>query len=720
MGILKTTLVTFILSGAVVMAENLDSFQKTAVKDLYNKGILKNVVLEKDFDKKENFSRYEVATILYNTLKLEENNFENISEKEILILKSLVSELALELGRLGADNNDLMKEIEKLEKRSDKKFMSEISRLEDKLDRIRLTSDFTVIKDFRSGEDDAEGRDTFKDIEFEGRATALVNFNDFASGRVRYDFENEKIDEGELNLTNDKFDIKLFTSDIEESEKIDGRSYIKLPAFRSTLGIINGDSIESKDGMILKSKKGSGDFQTVFSTTETLDILGVEYVSKLGYFSKNEGQHSNYYISYVDIEDDNDDYGQKNRLLTIGGDFSFQMNKNSTQLFEMEYSKMRGRKNQDSGGISYKFPITKDEANYFYSKTDVLSEKYGKIIFSTGGINTGKYYDLSKSGNEAKNPFRETDIIKMEQNKFGWMFNLDHNFGKWKNNLQYVNYGSNDSKNISGELFSLDFVYEISSKLEMGFEYELEKPEIMLDEYNDKNNTNLTELKSLKGDQVLSYKIKTNNLIKNDSDSEFKLSLIDKKDIEKNGWNFYGAYSQLLEDEKAVNMQAIYEESYDYDSQNTDDYSKYNSIKFGINFERDFWKREESSVETKFVLGGRFDQKEYDENDSKNEKNYKTFGYFETDYDEFTFKYGLNYLVEYENISGSYKKIEKEDEDITYGISAEYKYNKDFSVILSYGPVRYFNANKSIYFEDENDIYSNKQEQASLRIEGKF
>lgn len=720
MRILKTTLVTFILSGAVVAAESLDSFQKTAVKELYNKGILKNVVSEENFGDKENFNRYEVATILYNTLKIENNNLENVSEKEILILKSLVSELAFELGRLGADNNDLMKEIEKLEERTNSKFMKEIERLENKVDRIRLTSDFSAIKEFRSGEEDSEGEDRYKDMSYEGTATALVKFSDFADGRARYDFDNEKLDEGEINFTNDKFDIKVFSSDIEESEKIEGRSYIKLPAFRSTFGIINGESIESNDGMILNAKKSSGSLQAVYSTTDTLDIAGFEYVSKLGYFSKNEGQNSNYYISYVDIDDSEDEYGQKNRIFAIGGDFSFKMNENATQTFEMEYSKMRGRKGQASNE-DYSFPIIKDEANYFYSKTDVLSDKYGKIIFSTGGINTGEYYDLSKAGNDQKSPFKETDLIKMEQNKFGWMFNFDQKTRRWENNFQYVTYGSNSSEDLSMELFSAEFMYLISDKINMGFEFEQEKEELLLEDYNDENGTSLTSLNDIKGDQSISYKLKLNNLIKKDSDNEIKVSLIDKKDINENGWSIYADHTQLLGDFKAVKVVGIYEENYDYDSQNKIDYDKYDSVKFGLNYERDFWQREESKVETKLVLGGRFDQKEYETQVSDNEKNYKAFGFFETEYENMTFRYGLNYIAEYENVDGSYKKIETEDEeDFTYGVSAEYMYSKDFKVILSYGPVDYFEDNKDYFFEDSGSSYSESQDQASLRIQGKF
>jgi hypothetical protein len=711
------------LSGAVVAAENLDSFQKKAVKELYNKGILKNVVSEENFGNKENFNRYEVATILYNTLKIENNNFKNVSEKEILILKSLVSELAFELGRLGADNNDLMKEIEKMEERTNSKFLKEIERLENKVDRIRLTSDFVGIKEFRSGKEESDAEDRYKDMSFEGTATAFVKFSDFADGRVRYDFDNEKIDEGEINFTNDKFDIKVFSSDIEESEKIDGRSYIKLPAFRSTLGIINGEVLESNDGMVFNAKKDFGNFQAVYSTTDTLDIAGFEYVSKLGYFSKNEGQNSNYYISFINIDDkgDLDSEKEKNRILAIGGDFSFKMNENATQTFEIEYSKLRGRDSK-SGTEKYKFPIVKDEANYFYSKTDVLSEKYGKIIFSTGGINTGQYYDLSKAGNDQKNPFKETDLIKMEQNKFGWMFNFDQKTRKWENNFQYVTYGSNTSSDISAELFSAEFMHLTSDKINMGFEFEQEKPEITLIGYNQDNGTNLTKLNDIKGDQSISYKLKLNNLIKKDSDNEIKISLIDKKDINENGWSIYADHTQLLGDFKAVKVVGIYEENYDYDFQNTSDYDKYDSIKLGLNYERDFWQKEESKVETKLILGGRFYKKEYEDNNLEIQKYYKTFGFFETEYENMTFRYGVNYSKA-ENINSYYyKDNNNEDDEITYGISAEYMYSKDFKVILSYGPVDYFNSKKNVYFEEEEEDYpyNKKQEQASLRIEGKF
>lgn len=264
-------------------------------------------------------------------------------------------------------------------------------------------------------------------------------------------------------------------------------------------------------------------------------------------------------------------------------------------------------------------------------------------------------------------------------------------------------------------------MYAISERINMGFEFEQEKPEITLEDYNDENGTSLTSLSGIQGDQTISYKLKLNNLIKKDSDNEIKVSLIDKKDINENGWSIYADHTQLLGDFKAVKVVGIYEENYDYDSQDTSDYDKYDSMKFGFNFERDFWQREESKVETKLVLGGRFDQKEYETQISDNEKNYKAFGFFETEYENMTFRYGVNYIAEYENVDGSYKKIETEDEeDFTYGVSAEYMYSKDFKVILSYGPVDYFEDNKDYFFEDSGSSYSESQNQASLRIQGKF
>jgi|GEM_PF-4769788 len=704
----KTAIASFILVSTMLIAQDLGSFQTEAVKELYNRGILKNVVEEKDFSKKETFTRYEVATILYNTIKLQGmSTLEGISETETLILKSLVSELASELAMLGAKDRELMDEINKLENRINTKFTNEISRLELKVDRIRLTSNFLIEKDLRNNYEGEKHK--FENVEASGTATALVNFTDFAKGRVRYDFDNEQLDEAEINLTNDKFNAKLFASEIEKENRIEGRPYIKLPTFRSTLGIVNGNEVEAEDGIIIQSEQGQKNITAFVTNTENRDMFGIEYISKIGYFNQNEGQDSSYYVSYVNTKERQDNQGieeiEKDKILAIGGDFTFKISDKTTQLFEIEYSKLRGREDKE-GSRSYKFPITKDEATYFYAKTDSVSPRFGRLTFSTGGINTGRWYDLSKAGNDQKTPFRETDIIKMEQDKFGWIFNLDQNNKNWENNFQYVKYGSNDSGNQSAERLATEFAYNlrgITNKARLALEIAMEKDELV----NVKSD----------GELSLTPKLKLVNVLKENTENEFRFSFIDNKDADKFAWKAYADHFISLEDNRMVKLVAEVEENYEITNEN----KKYQNIKLGGNFEKDFWTNEDGRTETKLVLGARHIDKKYSDSNDEKDKNKleRAFAYFETKYDKFTFKYGG--LLRNENYYNENKTIENEQDydKFTYGISTEYEYNKDFKISLSYGPADFLENNNQLFFHEK--MFSDEsQEQASLRIQGKF
>ncbi len=252
---LKTTLASFLLVSAMTIAEEVSSFQAEAVRELYGKGILKNVVEEDKFDEKNGFDRYEVATIIYNTLKLEKGrSLEGASESDILILKALVSDLALELGRLGVKDRELLNEISEVEKRLDEKYLKEVERLEAKIDKIRLTSNFELAKTAYLKDISSEPKG-FRDISITGEASAIISFNEYAKGRIRYNFDKNEIDEIELTLKNDLLTIDTFIS--EE---------MKLPTFRSTMGIINGDEIESKDGVVLRTNLMGGNLTALASS----------------------------------------------------------------------------------------------------------------------------------------------------------------------------------------------------------------------------------------------------------------------------------------------------------------------------------------------------------------------------------------------------------------------------------------------------------------------
>ncbi len=714
---LKTTLASFLLVSAMTIAEEVSSFQAEAVRELYSKGILKNVVEEDKFDEKNSFDRYEVATIIYNTLKLEKGrSLEGASESDILILKALVSDLALELGRLGVKDRELLNEISEVEKRLDEKYLKEVERLEAKIDKIRLTSNFELAKTAYLKDISSEPKG-FRDISITGEASAIISFNEYAKGRIRYNFDKNEIDEIELTLKNDLLTIDTFISED-----------MKLPTFRSTMGIINGDKIDSKDGVVLRTNLMGGNLTALASSGYKEDgteqyIYGIEYTSKIAYFSKNEGQDSNRYISYSHYGEENWNEDSKG-ILALGGDFQFKMNEIATQRFEVEYSKLRGNEKKDGEGIKYSFPIIQDEATYIYSKTEIRASKYGKLTFSAGGINTGLHYDLGFTGNEKKNVFRETDVVKMESNKLGSLFNLDYKIKNIEMDITYATYGSNYDTDLSREKFSAELAYKIPSKARLSLEYGLDDPEIMLKDYNDKTGTSLTTLEKVKGIQYIMPRLRFSNLLTINSENEFRFYAINNLDLDQNGWKIYADHTEFLVNNLSYKIVGTYEEDYDYDSQNTiNGFDKFRLWEVGANLERDFWLASEGKLENTLLIGGRYLDKTYIDkkanlSDSIDNKTYRVFAFIETEYGPFTFKYG-----------GKYQdgKDFRDDESLNtkekfkYGASVEYEFNKDFRALLVYGPVDIYETNSSDDFiSDRTSAFDGEQEKVTLKIKGRL
>ncbi len=714
---LKTTLASFLLVSAMTLAEEVSSFQAEAVRELYNKGILKNVVEEDKFGEKDSFSRYEVASILYNTLKLQNGaSLEGASESDILILKALVSDLALELGRLGAKDRELLVEIGKVEEKLDKKYSKEVERLEAKIDRIRLTSNFELAKTAYLEDLTAESKG-FRDINISGEASAIVSFNEYAKGRIRYNFDKNEIDEIELTLKNDLLTIDTFVS--EE---------IKLPTFKSTLGIIDGNDINSKDGVVLRTGFMGGDITALASSGYKEDqteqyIYGLEYTSKIGYFSKNEGQDSNLYISYAHYDEENWNEDSKG-ILALGGDFQFKMNNIATQRFEVEYSKLRGNENKDGEGINYSFPIIQDEATYIYSKTEIRGSKYGKFTFSAGGINTGLHYDLGFTGNEEKNAFRETDVVKMESNKLGSVFNIDYQVKNIETDITYATYGSNYESDLAREKLSAEFAYKIPGNARLSFEYGLDRPEIMLAEYNEENGTSLTSLDKVEGFQYFMPKLRLNNLLTSSSENEFRFYAINNLDLDQNAWRLYADHTEFLSNNLSYKVVGTYEENYDYDFQNIGNgFDKFRLWEIGANLEKDFWLASEGQLENTLLIGGRYSDKTYLDKmanlaNSNDNESYRVFAFIETEYGPFTLRYGGKYqdgkdFRDDENLNT--------EENFKYGASVEYEFNKDFRASLTYGPVDIYETNSSDDFlGDRTSAFDGEQEKVTFKIKGRL
>ena len=159
---LKIALASFLIVNSFAMAETLTDFQKKAVKDLYSKGILQTIVKEEDFEKKDNFSRGEIATIIYNTVNYKNSDaLKSASERDIVVLKALISDFSSELAKLGATDYELIQLINEEKNIVNKRIDKEVLTLNEKIDRIKLIGDVTIIKPFDTSED-AEFFDTME------------------------------------------------------------------------------------------------------------------------------------------------------------------------------------------------------------------------------------------------------------------------------------------------------------------------------------------------------------------------------------------------------------------------------------------------------------------------------------------------------------------------------------------------------------------------------
>lgn len=707
---LKRTIASFLLLSSLAMAEEVSSFQAEAVKELYNKGILKNVVDEKNFGEKENFSRYEVATILYNTINLQKGeSLVGASDSDILILKALVSDLALELGRLGAKDTDILKEIDKVEARLDDKFKKEIDRLEKKIDRIRLTSEFSLEKIAYLKETGANEKG-MDELELSGFVNAYMDLTDFAQARLRYDIADEEIDSIELSLDNEYFNTYAFISD-----------EVKLPTFRSAFGLIDGEDIDSKDGVVIEGKAGKGSVVALAATTnedkdsKTYDIYGLEYNSKIGYFSQRADQDSNMYVALSNYTNNN---GESKNLFAIGADFEFKITDYTKQLFEVEYSKLRGNEDQDGKGIDYVLPIIKDEATYLYTKTSYTSPKHGILYFSAGAVNTGRWYDLSVTGDENKTPFGETDFIKMEQNHYGGMFNIDYKFNNLEFKLNSAQYNENEA-DVDNKRVKSQLAYNLvpgKAKLALNFQYDTGKI-VTTEEAAEVSFT------ADKGIIQVGPELKFTNILQKDSQNIIKAYGVDYLDVEKWSYKVYADQTEFLDDNISYKVAASYEEKYEYSEENSkENYNKYNFAQVGANIERDFWYNAEGNMETTALLGGyykdkRYTEKKYNEADSKDTRCYDVFALMKTEFGQFEFKYGAKYEKDYEEIDGDLK--EKEDqENFKYGLSIGYKYSQKFETSVTYGPVDISTSDDFIL--DRTDGLTGEQNQVTLKISGRL
>ncbi|MBP9597168.1 MAG: hypothetical protein KBE24_10390, partial [Fusobacteriaceae bacterium] len=441
---LKIALASFLIVNSFAMAENITDFQAKAVKELYSKGILQSIVKEEDFSKKDNFSRGEIAAIIYNTINLKNaETVKSATPEEIVILKALVSDFSNELGKLGAADYDLLQKIDNQNKTINQRIDSEVALLNKKIDRINVSGDFSIVKEFNTKQTDTD-TELMRDLKGEGDISLNLNISENVTGKIGYNLDKEE-GEYELNINKNGLTVLAFNDDTltdDDWYKWNGKKYDettkasienseddldtdgnlirskalrediaskKLPEFDNGLGIISKAGINNKDTIVVKKDMNGKELLALVTSTDDEDIYGVQFKKKMPYFMIGEGSDSNMVISYVGEDDKNSTEYDKSFLI-LGADFKFPINGKATETLKYNYVKMRQDENTSaSSDNSYYMPIIGDEANYVHSKTEVDSKKLGKVEVSLGAVNTGYNFDASGLSDSEKELFAETD-----------------------------------------------------------------------------------------------------------------------------------------------------------------------------------------------------------------------------------------------------------------------------------------------------------------------
>ena len=523
---LKIALASFLIVNSFAMAENITDFQAKAVKELYSKGILQSIVKEEDFSKKDSFSRGEIAAIIYNTISLKNaETVKTASPEEVTILKALVSDFSNELGKLGAADYDLLQKIDNQNKTINQRIDSEVSLLNKKIDRINVSGDFSIVKEFNTKQTDTDP-ELMRDLKGEGDISLNLNISENVTGKIGYNLDKEE-GEYELNINKNGLTVLAFNDDTltdEDWYKWNGKKYNettkesienseddldtdgnkkrskalrediaskKLPEFDNNLGIISKAGINNKDTIVVKKDMNGKELLALVTSTDDEDIYGVQFKKKMPYFMIGEGSDSNMIISYVG-EDDRDGLAEDlitkvsdKSFLILGADFKFPINGKATETLKYNYVKMRQDENGSApSGNSYYMPIIGDEANYVHSKTEVDSKKLGKVEVSLGAVNTGAKFNASGLSDSEKELFAETDdLIKLDSNIFGGVAVIKNTKGKFENTISSISYKTNNGK-IVDEITNttdtkeddttddtttrIDTLYSVNSKVKLG------------------------------------------------------------------------------------------------------------------------------------------------------------------------------------------------------------------------------------------------------------
>ncbi len=690
----KIALASFLIVNSFAMAETLTDFQKKAVKDLYNKGILQTIVKEEDFDKKDNFSRGEIATIIYNTVNLKNSDaLKSASEKDIIILKALISDFSSELAKLGAADYELIQLINEEKNIVNKRIDKEVLTLNDKMDRIKLSGDMTLVKEFDNSKTNPE---FFSEMKGEGEVKLDIKISEEIKAKASYDFDRE-MGEYALEVKNPTFNLSVFNDeslsnedweDLKDENRRNNKNVVnkKIPNFSNAIGLIDKAGINNLDTIVLNKKMPTKDFTALATSTENEDIYGFEYKSKMPYFMSTPGSDANMLISQVFLDDKNDKDENGNtisdrRFLILGADFIFPINGNASQSLIYNYSKMR-QSNQDTApqGTKYFLPVVDDEATLVDAKTDIKSNKYGKIELTLSGLNTGANYDPTSLSDSEREVFVKTDKIKLAQNIFGGVLELKNTKGSFENTFSSITYKKNDDSEIDttsklGTLYSLK---DGKTKVGLAFGQNSDKEDSLATKYT----RNFIELE-----------LQLKDKIKNDTKETVKVNLAKEKVKAKNELTVYGEHKEIRKNGN-ITLAAEYKDT-----------SAENTMKTAFVHEKS--DKISEKYDTNILVGGK-----YEKDLEAKKENYAAFTKFDVK------------LKENISLDGGlrYGKGRTSDNGTTYAAGINYNLSKDFKISAIYGPVNVLDSYSKDIFEYKTDgIYGDdKQNIGSLKVSVKF
>ena len=693
---LKIALASFLIVNGFTFGNTLTDFQKVAVKDLYNKGILQSVVREADFDKKENFSRGEVAAIIYNTIALQKaESVKYASERDMLVLKALISDFSSELAKLGAADYELLQIINEEKNIINKRIDREVLTLNEKIDRISLSGDVTLVKTFDTSKTNPE---FFSEMKGEGEIKLDIKVSEDIKAKLAYDFDRE-LGVYALDMKNPAFNFAVFNDeslsdedwkDLAEKNRRNNKDVVnkKIPNFSNSIGLVDKAGINNKDTIVLDKKMDTKSFTALATSTNNEDIYGFEYKSKMPYFMSTPGSDANMLISQIFLDDKDDlDNATKTtkindrRFLVLGADFVFPINENASQSLIYNYSKMR-QSNQGNvpEGTKYFFPIVRDEATLVDAKTTVNSDKYGRVELTLSGLNTGANYDPSGLSDAEREVFEKTDKIKLAQNIFGGVLELKNTKGSFENTFSSITYKKNDGSQLDttsklGTLYSLK-----DGKTKVG---------LALGQNSEKENTNAVRYTR----DFLELELQLNDKIKADSKEILRVNLAKEKVTKENELTVYGEHKETRRNGN-LTLAGEYKDT-----------ATENTAKTALVYEKSDKLNEKYN--SNILLGGK-----YKNNLEDKKENFAAFTKFDVE------------LKENISLDGGlrYSRGRTKNNGTTYAAGLTYNLSKDFKISAIYGPIDVLDDYSKDIFKNRTDgIYGDeKQNIGSIKISGKF